>query len=209
MKEALQYRYPHQGQITKKLAFWTIRLMHDNPLLPYFKDPYNLLKAAGLRKGQKVVDVGCGPGYFTIAAAHIVGQEGLVYAIDINPFAVERVREKISKEAISNVVPLMANAANTGILEHSVDLAFMFGIRHIAGGIREALYEMHRILKIEGFLAFQKPGRAKRDLLRVMKEYGFDYRGRQPGILLFMKSYQDKRSGCENKQIAINDQGRG
>jgi ubiquinone/menaquinone biosynthesis C-methylase UbiE len=52
--------------------------MHDNPLLPLVRNPYKLLKAAGLEEGQKVIEVGCGPGFFTIPAARIVGDEGHV-----------------------------------------------------------------------------------------------------------------------------------
>jgi len=62
-------------------SFRIIELMHDNRLLPYFRDPYKLLRAAGLEQGQQVLEVGCGPGYFTIPAAEMVGDEGEVYAV--------------------------------------------------------------------------------------------------------------------------------
>ena len=45
--------------------------------------PEGLLSAAGANAGSTVVDVGCGPGFFTIAAAHLVGPAGHVYAVDI------------------------------------------------------------------------------------------------------------------------------
>ena len=71
-----------------------ISLMHHNPLLPYFRNPQRLLKAAGLKQGQKVLEVGCGPGFFTIHAAKIVGKEGFVYAVDVHPLAIERAKNK-------------------------------------------------------------------------------------------------------------------
>ena len=82
------------------LSFRIIELMHDNRLLPYFKDPYKLLRAAGLEQGQKVLEVGCGPGYFTIPAAEIVGDDGVVCAVDVHPRAIERVKEKIAATGV-------------------------------------------------------------------------------------------------------------
>ena len=76
-------RQCRSGLETSNIAYWTIRLMHDNPLLPLVRNPYKLLKAAGLEEGQKVIEVGCGPGFFTIPAARIVGDEGHVYAVEV------------------------------------------------------------------------------------------------------------------------------
>lgn len=96
-----------------KFAFRIISLMRDNPLLPIFKNPYKLLRTAELKLGQKVLEAGCGPGFFTIPAAKIVGKEGFIYAVDVNPFAIERVKEKIEREGIKNVTPILANASDT------------------------------------------------------------------------------------------------
>ena len=103
------------GLETSNIAYWTIRIMHDNPILPLVRNPYKLLNAAGLKKGQRVVEVGCGPGFFTIPAAKIVGDKGHVYAVDIHPRAVERVKIKIKKDALKNLPPLCINASNTGL----------------------------------------------------------------------------------------------
>ena len=45
--------------------------------------PEEFLKNAGLRSGDTVVDVGCGPGFMTLPAAELVGPNGRVYAVDI------------------------------------------------------------------------------------------------------------------------------
>jgi len=84
-------------------AFKVMSLIHDNPLQWVFRNPYRLLKAAGLKPGQKVLEVGCGPGFFTIPAAKIVGEKGVIYALDNHPLAIKRVQEKLKKEGIENV----------------------------------------------------------------------------------------------------------
>jgi ubiquinone/menaquinone biosynthesis C-methylase UbiE len=161
--------------------------MHDNPLLPLIRNPYKLLKAAGLKEGQKVLEVGCGPGFFTIPAARIVGDEGHVYAVDIHPRAVKRVKEKIEKAGLKNVTPLCTNASNTGLPDRSIDLSFLFGLRYIAGGLEDLVPELHRILKSGGSLSFEKTRGSEAELIEEVKRRGFTYTGKKGRILLFTK----------------------
>ena len=172
---------------TSNIAYWTIRLMHDNPILPLVRNPHKLLKAAGLKEGRKVLEVGCGPGFFTIPAGEIVGNEGHVYAVDIHPRAVERVEEKIEKAALKNVTPMCVNASSTGLPGRSIDLAFVFGLRYIAGGLDNLLIEMRRILRPEGMLSFEKTRGSERELIEEVERGGFIYSDRQGRVLLFTK----------------------
>jgi ubiquinone/menaquinone biosynthesis C-methylase UbiE len=182
MSNKIKEKYHHS-----KFAFRIISLMHDNPLLPYFKNPQRLLKAAGLKPGQKVLEVGCGPGFFTIPAARIVGKEGVIYAVDVHPLAIERVKEKIDREGIKNVEPILANASNTGLPDRSIDLAFIFGLQYIAGGLKNVIGEMYRILKIGGVLSFEKTRGSGKKLIAEVERGGFIYSGRQARIFLFAK----------------------
>jgi len=169
------------------LAFWMISLMHDNPLLPLLKNPYKPLETAGLKPGQKVLEVGCGPGFFTIPAAKMVGEKGLIYAIDVNHRAMKRVEEKMRKHGLSNIKPILGNAANSGLQEGSIDLAFIFGLRYIAGGLSNLIAEIYRILKSEGMLSFEKTTGPEDKLVEEVEKMGFvnsDIKGR---IYIFTK----------------------
>lgn len=77
-----------------RVEFVCISFMHDT-MYGLFMDAEKLLLPAGLKKHQRVLEVGCGPGFFTIPAAEIVGEKGLIYATDINPFAIREVEKKI------------------------------------------------------------------------------------------------------------------
>jgi ubiquinone/menaquinone biosynthesis C-methylase UbiE len=189
METASRQRHCYAGPFMQKIAFWTITLMHDNPLLPFFKDPYKLLKAAGLTSGQKVLEVGCGPGFFTIPAAKIVGEEGRVYALDVNPYAIERVQGKIMRSGIKNVVPLLANAADTGLPEHSIDLAFLVGLGYIAGGLKNVLFEIHRILRPRGMLSFENTRGSREKLVEEVEREGFTFSETKARIFLFKKGF--------------------
>ena len=187
MRDKTTKRQRHTELHASRFAFWTITLMHDNPLLPIFRNPYKLLRATGLRQGQKVLEVGCGPGFFTIPAARIVGEEGLIYATDVNPFAIRRVKNKIAKEGLRNVKPSLTNASNTGLPESSIDLAFLFGLRYVAGGLANVLSEMYRILKPGGLLSFEKTRGSGEELIQEVERAGFSYADRSGRIFLFTK----------------------
>ena len=50
------------------------------------------------------VDVGCGEGFFSILAAKKVGENGKVYAVDIDGSAIERLKQKAKSEGLNNIL---------------------------------------------------------------------------------------------------------
>ncbi len=138
--------------IANRVHFKMMSLVHET-LYGLFRDPYKALNAAGLEPGQKVLEVGCGPGFFTIPAAKTVGEKGSVCALDISPLAIERVQQKIEKEGVTNVKTVLADAAQTGLPSQSFDLIFLFGLAHSVGDVENILTELHRLLKPAGILS--------------------------------------------------------
>ena len=144
--------------LSDKVHFKMMSLVHET-LYGLFRDPYQALDAAGLEPGQKVLEVGCGPGFFTIPAARIVGNKGTVHTLDISPLAMERVQQKIEEEGATNVKAILANAAQTGLPNQSFDLVFVFGFAHAAGSMENILAELHRLLKPAGIFSIEEwPG---------------------------------------------------
>jgi ubiquinone/menaquinone biosynthesis C-methylase UbiE len=169
------------------IAYWTIRIIHDNRVLPLFRNPYKLLNAAGLQKGQTVLEVGCGPGFFTMPASIIVGDQGHVYACDIQPRFVALVREKMEKKAVRNITPICVNASNTGLPDKSVDLAFIFGLCYVASGLDNIISELCRILKNQGILSFEKTRGSAKNMIKEVEKGGFVYTWKRDRIFLFKK----------------------
>ena len=84
----------------------------DSPLRRKLNDPLKTLAGARVQRGQKVLEVGCGTGYFTVSAAKLVGDSGLIYAIDSYPPAIECVSKKIS-DAVFVVIGLLLSLITT------------------------------------------------------------------------------------------------
>ena len=185
-KKAIKMRKNENPSLyVSKLTYWMITLVHDNPLLPIFKNPYKILESAGLKKGQEVLEIGCGPGFFTIPASEIVGESGKVYAIDLNPFMIERVKKKIEEKDIKNVVAIIGNASKTNLPDESVNLAFIFGIRHVFGGIENVIAETRRVLKNNGTLSIETVRPAKSKLIEIIQKNGFTYLEEKDRLLIF------------------------
>ena len=140
--------------LVKDSSFKLISLIHDNPLRHRFDDPIKFLESAGVKAGHQVLEVGCGPGFFTLPAAEIVGEKGHVYAIDLEPLAVQEVEKKLGKRGMTNVTASVADAAETGLPTGSIDLVLLFGvIPSPTLPLDRFLPEMGRLLKPDGSLA--------------------------------------------------------
>ncbi len=126
----------------------------DHPVRRRLNDPVKTLRAAGLQAGQSVLEVGCGTGFFTIPAARLVGDTGLVHSIDVYPPAIEHVAQKVQEAGLTNVKLTLADALATGLRDSDFDLILLLGvIPSPTLPLDRLLPEMYRLLKPDGELA--------------------------------------------------------
>jgi len=62
-----------------------------------------ILKEIGIQQRQRVLDCCCGSGTYTMAAAQLVGEKGLVYAIDTNSEKLKDLRQRINSRKLQNI----------------------------------------------------------------------------------------------------------
>jgi ubiquinone/menaquinone biosynthesis C-methylase UbiE len=67
------------------------------------KEGEEALRKIGIRRGQTVLDFGCGSGNYTIPAARIVGEEGRVYALDKDERALDELMQRAETEGLRNI----------------------------------------------------------------------------------------------------------
>jgi ubiquinone/menaquinone biosynthesis C-methylase UbiE len=79
-----------------------------------FSDPDINLSKLGLTDGMKIVDLGAGSGFYTIAAARIIGASGRVYAVDVQKDLLERIRTNGATEGLRNIEVVWGNAEKIG-----------------------------------------------------------------------------------------------
>ena len=126
----------------------------------FFLPPKNILKEVGIEPGFHVLDYGCGPGSYTIAAAELVGKSGKIYALDIHPLAIQRVQSIASKKQLTNVETICSDC-KTGLPDNSVDVVLLYDILHTLSDPNGVLEELHRVLRPNGILSFSSGGHMK------------------------------------------------
>jgi ubiquinone/menaquinone biosynthesis C-methylase UbiE len=119
-----------------------------------FLEPEKILRAAQLRKGDSVLDVGCGEGQFALAASRIVGESGTVYAIDFHEPSVNILRDKIASGGIENISAFVADAKNhIPVSDGDIDVCLMVNVLHGFAANEEipgVMHEISRIVKKRG-----------------------------------------------------------
>lgn len=83
-----------------------------------------------MEKGDVALDAGCGPGYFTIAMAELVGEEGLVIAADIRAEMLEKVRRRAEKAGVMSRIRLHLGQKDRLGVKDKMDFALAFWTVH-------------------------------------------------------------------------------
>jgi SAM-dependent methyltransferase len=110
------------------------------------------LLQAGLARGMKVADFGCGVGVVSRMLAGMVGPSGSVTGIDVNGQQVEQARELCASDGLTNTSFVEASACETGLPPNSFDVAYCrFLLLHLPDP-SACLREMRAILKPGGIL---------------------------------------------------------
>ena len=111
-----------------------------------------ILSEVGLKPGFHVLDYGCGPGSYVETTSRLVGESGKVFALDIHPLAVERVKNLISAKKLTNVKTILSDQ-KTGLEGESMDVVLLYDILHDLSDPAGVLKELHRVLKPSGILS--------------------------------------------------------
>jgi ubiquinone/menaquinone biosynthesis C-methylase UbiE len=118
-----------------------------------------LLERIGIRRGQAVLDFGCGYGMYTIPVAKIVGEQGRVYALDKDKEALDTLMKKAGSACLINIERMETSGElEIELADETVDVVLLFDVFHSfyfpqAGDRRRLLGEICRIMKPSAFLS--------------------------------------------------------
>ncbi len=128
----------------------------DSDLRRWVQPPGKLIEHSGIKSGMMVMDLGCGSGAFTPFVARVVGEQGKVYAVDIQPAMLRQLERKLAKDGnqgIKNIEMKRANAYDLPLGDGTVDLVYRVTVLQEIPDRSRALREISRVLKPGGILA--------------------------------------------------------
>jgi ubiquinone/menaquinone biosynthesis C-methylase UbiE len=142
----LAARFGHSAPCPASLD-WLV----DNPVRRYYMRP--VLDQVGIRPGEHVLELGPGPGIFTVEVARRAGPEGRLFAVDIQPEMIAQVEKRVREAGLANVETHVSDAYHLPLEDESLDRAFLVTVLPEIPDRQRALAELRRVLKPDGLLS--------------------------------------------------------
>ena len=128
----------------------------ETPIRRLLQNPKRIL-GKYIKEGMVVLDVGCGPGFFTVEMAKMVGDHGKVIAVDVQRGMLDRLRKKIrGTELEKRIVLHKCEEDHIGVTE-KVDLVLAFFMVHEVPDQERFLREIGLILRPDGIFIIAEP----------------------------------------------------
>lgn len=128
----------------------------DMSLRRLFQKPRNIIKPY-IKEGMTVLDMGCGPGFFSIEMAKMVGAAGKVVAADLQEGMLEKVRDKLEGTIYKNTIELHKCQSNKIGLSERFDFILIFYMLHEVPEQSAFLKEIDSLLKPDGNILIVEP----------------------------------------------------
>ena len=113
-----------------------------------------LLPLLGVQPGMVVADIGAGTGYFSRRIAPLVGAQGRVYAVDVQPEMVKMLEAVTKQSHFARIAPILGSNKEVNLPPDSIDLALMVDVYHELDYPKEVLASIVRALKAGGRVVF-------------------------------------------------------
>ncbi len=129
----------------------------DNFIRRLFQNPTKIVKDY-IKPGDTVIDIGCGPGFFSIDMARLVGDTGRVYSVDLQSEMLEKVERKARKLNLADRIVLHQCARDRVNLNHlQADFILAYYMVHETPDHNEFFAQVKTLLKPGGLFLVVEP----------------------------------------------------
>ncbi len=149
----------------------------DNRIRRWFQNPQKIL-GPYIEEGMTVLDIGCGPGFFSIDMAQLVGKSGRVIASDLQEGMLHKLRDKICGTELENRITLHKCKENRIGVSEKIDFVLAFYMVHEVPNQEEFFNEMRVMLNPKGQVLIVEPPfhvskRMFEETIRKARDSGF------------------------------------
>jgi arsenite methyltransferase len=164
----------------------------DNPIRRNYMK--HVLDYVGLVPGERALELGPGPGIFTVDVAYRVGEAGHLTIVDIQPEMITQVEERVHQAGLKNVETHVASAYELPVTSKSVDRGFLVAVLPEIPDQDRALAELHRVIKPGGILSiieeFMDPDYLfLAETIRRVEKAGFRFYAKQGNWWLYTANF--------------------
>jgi len=128
----------------------------DSKLRKWFQNPSKIL-APFIKDGMKVLDVGCGPGFFSIEIAKMVGKNGKVFSADLQEGMLQKLRNKINGTLLEGIIKPVKCEVDDLNVHDKVDFILAFYMVHEVPDKDKLFRSLKDILNEKGKLLIVEP----------------------------------------------------
>ena len=166
----------------------------ESPLFQRISGTETTLQRIGLRPGQKILEIGPGPGRLLLPAAQRILPGGEAVGIDVQPGMIERLKFRANQAGITNLTAILGDATQLLVPEGSFDLVFVCTALGEIPDRAAALGQCYRALKAGGILSvtekFPDPHyQARSTVKRLAEEAGFVFQSTQGGRWFYTANF--------------------
>jgi len=149
----------------------------DTRFRKLFQNPEKILKPY-IKKDMVVLDVGCGPRFFTMEISKLLKNSGKIIAADLQEEMLLKLKNKIDKEKLNNI-ELHKTEKNSIDLNEKVDFILVFYMLHEVPNQKTFLEELKGLLNKDGKILISEPKFhvKKEDFeksVKLIKDSGFE-----------------------------------
>jgi ubiquinone/menaquinone biosynthesis C-methylase UbiE len=128
----------------------------DSKIRGWLQNPNNILSPF-ISKGMTALDMGCGPGFFSIELAKLVGEKGKVIAADLQEGMLQKLREKIKGTTLENRIVLVKCDKDNINVSDKADFILAFYMIHEVPDKEKLFASLKKILKDNGQFLLVEP----------------------------------------------------
>ena len=104
--------------------------LHAQSQRDQWQQPERIMDSLHIQPGMVIGEAGAGEGYFTFKLSNRIGNNGKIYANDIDSVKLETLKKHIEHDKITNIIPVLGKIEDPCFPDSSLDMVIMVYVIH-------------------------------------------------------------------------------